>query len=232
MKRCIAWAMLLGLPAMLLLVADVDAQQPTSGGTLRVAWEQDVTGFDPHWTSGLQVTYIAGNLFNNLVTIDKDLNYLPELAESWEVQDNGKVYVFRLRQGVKFHDGTDFDAGAVAWNFERIMDKEEQAFIRPFFEKVAMLGLGKALWSFVPPGGKDHIDFDEQFPHNPEKAKALLKEAGFDDKNPLPASADAGGVEPPQPRGPALHRQQHGADECHDTAFHPSGTRSCEGVCV
>ena len=49
-----------------------------------MAWEQDVTGFDPHWTSGLQVTYIAGNLFNNLVTIDQDLNYIPELAESWE----------------------------------------------------------------------------------------------------------------------------------------------------
>ena len=93
-----------------------------------------MTGFDPHWTSGLQVTYIAGNLFNNLVTIDPDLNYIPELAESWEAQDNGKVYVFTLRKGVKFHDGTDFDAPAVAWNFERIMDKEEQAFIRPFFE--------------------------------------------------------------------------------------------------
>jgi peptide/nickel transport system substrate-binding protein len=134
MKRSIAWVLLLALPAVLLLVADVDAQQAKSGGTLRVAWEQDVTGFDPHWTSGLQVTYIAGNLFNNLVTIDPDLNYMPELAESWEAQDNGKAYVFRLRRGVKFHDGTDFDAAAVVWNFERVMDKEEQAFIRPFFE--------------------------------------------------------------------------------------------------
>jgi hypothetical protein len=50
--------------------------------------------------------------FNALVTIDEQLNYVPELAESWEMQDNGKVYVFRLRKGVKFHDGTDFDADA------------------------------------------------------------------------------------------------------------------------
>ena len=55
-----------------------------------------------------------------LVTIDEQLKYVPELAESWEVQENGKVYVFRLRKGVKFHDGTDFDAAAVVWNFERI----------------------------------------------------------------------------------------------------------------
>jgi ABC-type transport system substrate-binding protein len=41
--------------------------------------------------------------------------------------------VFQLRKGVKFHDGTDFDA-AVAWNFERIMDPEEKAFIREFFD--------------------------------------------------------------------------------------------------
>jgi hypothetical protein len=50
--------------------------------------------------------------FNTLVTIDEQLNYVPKLAESWEMQDNGKVYVFRLREGVKFHDGNDFDADA------------------------------------------------------------------------------------------------------------------------
>src|SRR5262245_30820941 len=123
MKRSIVRPLLLALLALLLPVADAAAQPAKSGGTLRVAWEQDVTGFDPHWTAGLQVTYIAGNLFNNLVTIDSELNYIPELAESWEVQENGKVYVFKLRRGVKFHDGTDFDAAAVAWNFERVMDK-------------------------------------------------------------------------------------------------------------
>ena len=90
MKRSMAWALLLALPVVLAIVAVADAQQAKPGGTLRVAWEQDVTGFDPHWTSGLQVTYIAGNLFNNLVTIDQDLNYIPELAESWEAQDNGR----------------------------------------------------------------------------------------------------------------------------------------------
>ena len=56
MKRSIAWALLLALPVVLAIVAAADAQQAKSGGTLRVAWEQDVTGFDPHWTSGLQVT--------------------------------------------------------------------------------------------------------------------------------------------------------------------------------
>jgi peptide/nickel transport system substrate-binding protein len=56
---------------------------------------------------------------------------------------------------------------------------------RQAIAKTAMLGLAKPLWSFVPRGGKDHIDFGDEFPYNPQKAKALLKEAGFDDKNPL-----------------------------------------------
>ena len=137
MKRYRSWQMLIGVVVVVGLVGVAVAQQPRYGGTLRVAWEQDVTGFDPHWSPGLQVVYlVAGNLFNSLVTIDKDMNYLPDLAESWEVQNNGKVYVFRLHKGVKFHDGADFDAAAVAWNFERIMDAEEKAFVRPFFDIV------------------------------------------------------------------------------------------------
>lgn len=65
--------------------------------------------------------------------------------------------------------------------------------------KTAMLGLGEVLWSFVPPGGKDHIDFEEEFPYNPEKAKALLKEAGFDEKNPLKYTIITHGAEPSLP---------------------------------
>jgi ABC-type transport system substrate-binding protein len=299
-----------------------------------------------------------GNLFNSLVTIDAELNYVPDLAESWEILEDGKVYVFHLRQGVKFHDGTDFDAEAVRWNYQRMMDPAEKAldapsyslvegvevvdahtvkftltypsatllpvmaahasgFLlmspasyarwgkeevrlhpvgtgpfklasweqnrvivleknphyfrpgRPFLDRIefrimkegvtrvtalrtgevdfanavpfehaerlakdvkvqllrgrdtlrinsyfnlarapfkdarvrqallgygidrqaivktALVGQAQPLWSFVPSGGKGHIDFEEQFPYDPNKAKALLKEAGYDEQHPL-----------------------------------------------
>ena len=109
------------------------AQQPKSGGTLRVAWEADITGLDPYISPGVQSWYVAGNLFNSLLTIDSELNYVPDLAESWEILEDGKVYVFHLRKGVKFHDGTDFDAEAVRWNYQRIMDPAEKAFVAPFY---------------------------------------------------------------------------------------------------
>lgn len=109
------------------------AQQPKPGGTLRVAWEADIAGLDPRLSPGAQAGYIMGNLFNSLVTIDAELNYVPELAESWDILANGKIYVFHLRKGVKFHDGTDFDAEAVRWNYQRAVDPEEKALDAPSY---------------------------------------------------------------------------------------------------
>src|SRR5262245_12905121 len=107
--RTFSFTMVISIVVSLLLPI-AWAQESKPGGTLRVAWEADVTGLDPHPSSGIQAYFVVGNLFNSLITIDTELNYVPELAESWDVLEDGKVYVFHLRKGVKFHDGTDFDA--------------------------------------------------------------------------------------------------------------------------
>jgi peptide/nickel transport system substrate-binding protein len=122
--------------SLLLVHVAAWAQEPRPGGTLRVAWESDVGGFDPRLSPGAQAGYVMGNLFNSLVTIDAELNYVPDLAESWDILENGKVYVFHLRKGVKFHDGTDFDAEAVRWNYQRMMDPEEKALDAPSYSLV------------------------------------------------------------------------------------------------
>jgi ABC-type transport system substrate-binding protein len=112
------------------------APSPKSGGTLRVAFESDITGGDPYRSRGIQAGYVADNLYNNLVTIDPDLNILPDLAESWEVQEGGRVYLFRLHRGVRFHDGTPCDAEAVQWNLTHVMDPESNAAQTQFFTMV------------------------------------------------------------------------------------------------
>jgi peptide/nickel transport system substrate-binding protein len=110
--------------------------EPQPGGTLRVAWEADVTGFDPGFSRGIQAYYLKGNIFNPLVTVDEHLNFVPELAESWETQEGGKVYVFHLRKGVKFHDGTDFDAEAVRWNIQWTTDRDSQSVMDAFLDTI------------------------------------------------------------------------------------------------
>lgn len=131
-----AWLFSLTVVCLLLMQPIAWGQQPKPGGTLRVAWEADVTGFDPGFSRGIQAYYLKGNLFNPLVTVDENLNFVPELAESWETQENGKVYVFHLRKGVKFHDGTDFNAEAVRWNIQWTTDRDSQSVMDAFLDTI------------------------------------------------------------------------------------------------
>jgi ABC-type transport system substrate-binding protein len=112
------------------------AQRPKSGGTLKIAFESDVPGMDPHTSLGVQVQVLIPSLFNTLVTIDENLEVIPDLASSWEVKDGGKTYLFHLHQGVKFHDGTDCDAAAVKWNFDRLLNPEEKVLTAPLFTMI------------------------------------------------------------------------------------------------
>jgi peptide/nickel transport system substrate-binding protein len=96
--------------------------QPRRGGTLNVGFADDSRTLDPIMSiqfSERQVLYL---LFNTLLRMKPDFSLEPELAQSWSVERDGTRIVFQLRPGVKFHDGTDFDAAAVKWNLERRMD--------------------------------------------------------------------------------------------------------------
>ncbi len=62
------------------------------------------------------------HIHETLVKYDVDMNLVPCLAESWEVSEDLLRWAFRLRKGVKFHDGTPFNAEAVKYTFERMLD--------------------------------------------------------------------------------------------------------------
>ena len=94
-----------------------------SGGSLSVAIFADPLTFDPHLAGNLQGRATTQAIHDTLLTMDKDGRLAPNLAESWEWKD-GKTIVMKLRKGVKFHDGTDFDAEAVRYNLERIRNPE------------------------------------------------------------------------------------------------------------
>ena len=75
---------------------------------------------DPSITATLETSRISAQILEPLILADPDTGAaLPHLAESWSVSDDGLEYVFTLREGVIFHDGTDLTADAVGRNFER-----------------------------------------------------------------------------------------------------------------
>ena len=69
---------------------------------------------------------VSRSFYESLYTFDKDLKPVPQLAEGYEVSKDGLTYTFRLRKGVKFHDGTEFTADAVKMNFDRGMNPESK----------------------------------------------------------------------------------------------------------
>jgi peptide/nickel transport system substrate-binding protein len=92
---------------------------PKKGGTLRVGFYIEAATMDPHLSGSKIDRQVYHNIYEPLVTLDVKLGIKPGLAESWQ-QPDPKTLVFKLRQGVKFHDGTDFNAEAAKFNFNRM----------------------------------------------------------------------------------------------------------------
>jgi len=95
------------------------ADPPKKGGTLRVGFYIEAATMDPHLSGSKIDRQVYHNIYEPLVTLDTKLGIKPGLAESWS-QPDPKTLVFKLRRGVKFHDGTDFNAEAAKFNFERM----------------------------------------------------------------------------------------------------------------
>jgi peptide/nickel transport system substrate-binding protein len=100
---------------------------PRAGGTLRYGLTLPVSGIDPHIHANSELGIALSSVYDTLVVQDKDGQFRPSLAEKWEVSADGTEYTFKLRPGVKFHDGTPFNAAAVVANLKRISDPATQS---------------------------------------------------------------------------------------------------------
>lgn len=91
-----------------------------SGGTMVFGTSADPVSMDGAYVSDGESLRVVRQIFETLVTTEPGgTGIVPALAEEWEPSDDGKTWTFQLRDGVKFHDGTDFNAEAVCFNFDR-----------------------------------------------------------------------------------------------------------------
>src|SRR5262249_38901824 len=133
--------------------------EPKNGGTAVFGMEGEFEPLDPHIVEGGHAARMVSNhLFDPLVQIDLRSEtvppaIVPALAKSWEISPDGTVYTFHLADGVRFHDGTEFDASAVKWNIERHWDQTPlgRQNAPQFYQRAA----GAASWRWSEAGLKE-----------------------------------------------------------------------------
>lgn len=97
---------------------------PKRGGVLKAAFAADPAGFDPvRGPSGMSHVVIE-QVYSTLMALDADAKPYPELAESFQMSDDGLQYTFKLRSGVKFHNGDEVTAEDVKFSFDRLRAKD------------------------------------------------------------------------------------------------------------
>ncbi len=108
----------------------VQSKPSNQGGTLVAAGDSMGENFYPTATNpGWTHLWAVMNIYDTLYTTRDLKTYTPQLALSHSVSPDGLVYTFQLRKGVKFHDGTPFNAEAVQFHFMRMIDKNH-----PYYE--------------------------------------------------------------------------------------------------
>ncbi|MCL6454327.1 MAG: peptide ABC transporter substrate-binding protein [Alicyclobacillus sp.] len=93
----------------------------SSGSTLNIGLNADPPTLDPSLSSALVDRQIMLNIYDTLFALTPDGKIVGDLVKTWEISSDGLTYTFHLQQGVKFQDGTPFNAAAVKFNLERDM---------------------------------------------------------------------------------------------------------------
>jgi peptide/nickel transport system substrate-binding protein len=115
---------------LLFLVSPALNSPANADSVLTVALSQSLNNLDPARIQiGSEYNY-ANLVFNGLTYIDRNLVAQPDLAVSWSSNDDLTVWTFKLREGVRFHNGKDLTASDVVWTFRRILDPKSASRMR------------------------------------------------------------------------------------------------------
>jgi peptide/nickel transport system substrate-binding protein len=103
-------------------IGEPSTETPNDGGTWTIGVADEPDTLDPHKTASARANLIMRQVCDPLIAQDFDGNYVPGLASSWTISDDGLHWTFQLRRDVTFQDGTPFNAAAVKFSFDRILD--------------------------------------------------------------------------------------------------------------
>ena len=109
------------------------AEVPQYGGTMILTYENDIATLDPATGYDWDNWGMEKWIYDALLDYDVDMNMIPHIAEMPEVSDDGTVFTFTLREGVKFHNGRELTADDVAYTITRVLDPETMSPGQSFY---------------------------------------------------------------------------------------------------
>lgn len=125
----------LGSPSLWTSLVLAQVQTPVAGGTLAIGADADPIGLDPVMVNAFSSFDFTSLLYTGLLRWNAQMRVEPDLATGYEQPDT-KTYIFKLRQGVKFHNGKDFTAEDVRHTFDRIMNPATGSRLRALYSSV------------------------------------------------------------------------------------------------
>jgi peptide/nickel transport system substrate-binding protein len=131
------WFVLSVTLVVVLAVLGSAATAPAPAGMLRIGLEAQPTTMDAALSTDLYSQQVYSQILEGLTMLDPQGVPQPALAESWSPSTDGKVWTFKLRQNVKFHDGTEFTADDVKYSIDRILNPETRSPQRGLVSQIA-----------------------------------------------------------------------------------------------
>lgn len=109
---------------------------PRTGGTLVINYLDEIPALEPHTSPATASVRFFQLIYTTLLRFDKDLNPVSDLAETWDVSEDGLTYTFMLRAGLKFSNGEPLTSEDVKFSFDRILDPDVPAIGASFYSEV------------------------------------------------------------------------------------------------
>jgi len=113
---------ILSLLLLSISIVTIGTAGPIPGGTLTFLASASPDNLDPQATVMAVSWWVFSLIVDTLTARDHNMEIVPHLAESWKMSEDGLTWIFHLRRGVRFHDGTPFNAEAAAFSFNRFVE--------------------------------------------------------------------------------------------------------------
>src|SRR3989304_5639760 len=109
---------------------------PAQGGVYRRPLDFSPKTLDPALSIDIYAVAVIQQVFDGLVQFDRDLNVIPAIARSWKISPDGLTYTFYLREGVRFHNGTEVTANDFIYSITRIIEPKTKSPAASFLDRV------------------------------------------------------------------------------------------------